>query len=586
MHTAVRMELTHHGHENQDEAAITSLTNPSSRALAGRYPELSQPGSGDEREEASLDAPAELQEHDREPHNTNMVASSPASPDDMDYLDLASFTSPPPSSDTDENPSLSLSHPGTRGKRDRAPSPEQLNCENEVVEREMSPDFNGCMSTLERNCRVNHWDARVPDGPPDFPMLVAPTADPPHRLDPESASVISNALGFEGPQPEFSSARALASPRGPRPRPLVCFFWYHRGECTPKFMYGRRTICMFEHSLEGPDPQVSLPPALSGHNPECSLPLCPVRLANPNPKTANRDGRGFEKTAPKEEPSTPTRHGAVDTPYSSSPRDAITQARYFVKGPKFSGRSNSHQLPKLTGARRERFKSQWRAIEKWQRDNGGQLFGAARQPMDKTEAKGQNKQQNPGKRPKTQTRGDPVLNYGDVLAKDADAHPTASSATQRSKLWRKNKKNKVRRRKKDLSQRDAMGADETVNLDTKVEVHEKSSQPGANCTKHAPARDTTAEMEDRQQDAMIATGTVHSEEHILEPSSSSVSRLAPSVIDEADRLGTESTTPDETGLTGHANTEPKVLVDYELPMDESRLDWDTDVVRRAFGEIE
>jgi hypothetical protein len=31
---------------------------------------------------------------------------------------------------------------------------------------------------------------------------------------------------------------------------------------------------------------------------------------------------------------------------------------------------------------------------------------------------------------------------------------------------------------------------------------------------------------------------------------------------------------------------PRVLADYELPAGEERLEWDTDLVRRTFGEIE
>jgi hypothetical protein len=41
---------------------------------------------------------------------------------------------------------------------------------------------------------------------------------------------------------------------------------------------------------------------------------------------------------------------------------------------------------------------------------------------------------------------------------------------------------------------------------------------------------------------------------------------------------------DELLQTAHG--EPRVLVDYELPAGEERLEWDTDLVRRTFGEIE
>jgi hypothetical protein len=38
-------------------------------------------------------------------------------------------------------------------------------------------------------------------------------------------------------------------------------------------------------------------------------------------------------------------------------------------------------------------------------------------------------------------------------------------------------------------------------------------------------------------------------------------------------------------LPNHTKVKSRVMVDYELPEGDDRLDWDTDLVRRLYGEI-
>jgi hypothetical protein len=561
---------------------MVSLIDPCSRALAGSYSESSNSGSDEEDEEFAMEATAETQEHNPKHRNTGITASSLLLPNKTDYLDFSGFTPPPPSSDSDEKPCLSLSHTGTLGKRNRATSPDQLNNKKEFGERQTTPDINCYVSILERNRRVNHWDVKLSDDLKNSTMPDALSADLSHQFTSKPAPDTSKALESERPRSMSLDPRSFA-PRGPRAlttRPLVCFFWYHKGKCTPRRRDGRIIDCTFAHSVVGPNPQVSLPPVLNGHKPDCSLPLCPVRVARSSPEIARKEAKAVTESVFKNEPTTPAKRDAVDTCYSSSPRDGIAEARYFVSGPKFNGNPNFQQLPKLTGAKRERFKAQRRIVERWQMDNDSQLFDAAKHDMDKMEMKRLKKQQKAERRLKRQSTKNTVLNYGDTPAKDPNAHATAISAKRHSK---KNKRYKLRSRARNLLKTDAAERNSPESLAMKAKLCKESLQPTASYKKHAPAQDTPKEMEDRQQGAMTVNGTIQSLEH---SSRLGLSGATLSAIGETDQLRKESSVPKETGLEIQGRTMPKALVDYELPMGEARLEWDTDIVRRLFGEIE
>ncbi|KAL5114104.1 hypothetical protein ACEQ8H_008036 [Pleosporales sp. CAS-2024a] len=80
-----------------------------------------------------------------------------------------------------------------------------------------------------------------------------------------------------------SSPSALAAPpTGPRAlttsKKLICFYWYHKGRCTPRRKNKRWTRCPYAHTLDVPSPQVSLPPGMGDHV-GCELALCPVNAA-------------------------------------------------------------------------------------------------------------------------------------------------------------------------------------------------------------------------------------------------------------------------------------------------------------------
>ncbi|KAF2654097.1 hypothetical protein K491DRAFT_492094 [Lophiostoma macrostomum CBS 122681] len=85
------------------------------------------------------------------------------------------------------------------------------------------------------------------------------------------------------PQPSLSStstppAALFNPPLGPRSHNAspLCFYWYHQGYCT-RFLQRK---CSYTHNARSSITQVSRPRyhVFKTHNPECDLPLCPVRL--------------------------------------------------------------------------------------------------------------------------------------------------------------------------------------------------------------------------------------------------------------------------------------------------------------------
>ncbi|CAO2651262.1 Nn.00g095590.m01.CDS01 [Neocucurbitaria sp. VM-36] len=399
----------------------------------------------------------------------------------MDYLDVSKAASPPPSSEYGDDVILSLSHTGTLGKRgcqlQQPSSPSEQTSNSKYTKREATPDLSEYVSILERKRSMTHWDLKSPV----YNLAITPEPEPMANHANSShdlrviPTLVSSSLFAANPHSESFKflPRSLDPPKDPRASSDVipiCFHWYHKGHCRPKRHNGRAIRCSYTHSLDVSHLQVSLPPNITDHG-SCQLDLCPLRLQGQGASQWDEHGPAKEKMESYNrvlnldhepvmvEPHTPVKYEPAfpEEDYNSSPRNAISLARYEagVKGPKFnkfSKKSNSKQLPKLTGVARERFKEQQRRIEHWQRDNG-------------------------------------------ITLNDPE--------TSRENLWATKKHRRQAKRQK-------------------------------------------------RQERLSATTSVMQAEHDLEQ----VAR------------------------------KPLVLVDYELPEGEARLDWDTDPVRRLFAEIE
>jgi hypothetical protein len=585
----------HNEAEDDGQEATVSLIDPGSRALTGPYSDSDSSESGNDAKAATIEVNVDPQPNNSEPVELNARTSSTTSRNNMDYLDLSEFASPPPSSDTDETPLLSLSHSGTLGKRGRSTSPdEQSKRKSKRAKRELAPDPDSLVSILDRNHPVNNCDQRpsnMPDNPP------APDATP---ADFSQTLPTRPKLDQQLSELPFLRRRPgdwLMAPTGPRAK-LVCFFWYHKGYCIARRSDGHPIPCTHAHNLNMPNPQVSFPKGITDHKLPCPLPLCPVRSTEPKHHDSNVRAREMTEPCVKNQTSTPSRRGTSGNSYNSSPRDGISEARRMLKGPKFN-LTSKFKLPVLTGANRERFKTQKRNIEQWQADNGIKSSDGRRQMTvaEKIEAKKIKKQMKREKmkresRAKSQKgKGPtPLLDYGNATLWTADPNATdvfldnekiQGPASPRTKQV---EEGILRREKPDLFGADVVIGGRTKTGDTRAELHRHSFRPIAGIiTEHKPVHDLREEMEDRHQHAI---GVAQLPKDMQTPSTLRPLSMAPSFIDEGEH-------PENSVNGGRRGTGPKtrgnrkrrVLVDYELPTGDARLDWDTDRVRRLFGEI-
>jgi hypothetical protein len=427
-----------------DGQTHTSLIDPSSRALIGPYSDSSGFGSDDGSEAATVKVSADPQQHNSTEHTTLTLPRATAN---MEYLDLSTITPPPPSPDCDESPLLSLSHPGTLGKRKRTTSPKEQEGPSNQRQKTHPEDFQTTTYPIfTHGTDMSRTSPTIPKGP-----------------------------------------RALGGPT------LICFYWYHKGHCHPKRRRnGFPTKCTYAHTLDMPVAEVSLPLSIGGH-PDCLLPLCPLRSTGGVQDTPKECTKGLKKNIVQDEPATPPRPNSTMNGSSSSPRDSIADVRYLVKGPKHL------QLPKLTGAKRTRFKAQQRAVGNWQTKNGVMNTKTDSQIHEEKQMRKQNKREKRMKRLRKDSHI-PGLDYDDAV-------PTIESVVEEISVLPERSK---------ISNRSLTAAHFLAN---RTEQHNKNQ---------------------------------------------AMDQVTPRKIINKSR----------------------VLVDYELPMGEERLDWDTDRIRRLFGEIE
>ncbi|KAF2829856.1 hypothetical protein CC86DRAFT_453418 [Ophiobolus disseminans] len=480
-------------------ANVLLLFEPSSRPLTGPYSDCSDSGNDDLVEEGAMKPATQT----LDPNTHAPPALTPAPPtteqtanlsSNMDYVDLSEYVPPvSPSSDAEE-PLLSLSHMGTfKRKRTRTTLPNERLDDYKRTKRKPTPD-------------------RSP------------------------ASVY--------PQPLQLSKAPACAPRGPRAQggsALICFYWYHKGYCSPRprRRNGQAIHCMYAHSLANPDGKVSLPPNVTDHKPDCSLPLCPVRLGHGNHNLNNV----------KNEPHTPPKLNQFTFAYnsSSSPRDELSAAQAAVDGHKFRRDSRGLPLPKLTGVSRSRFKTQMKLMEKWQVDNKvtphNKAFATAE---DRKEQRKREKQRRKQKKKESRMARETIIKYEDDVSGSVTPETTANPARRPST---KKMGSEIRRRASALFEADFANGGKTELFDPEAEQYKESFHPIDGFPDLDTSVDHRDEMEERQQRGKRA-------------------------MDSVQKLRVTY-----TGTRRHP------MIDSKLPTDDGRLEWDTDLVRRLFGEI-
>ncbi|KAJ4369169.1 hypothetical protein N0V83_006253 [Neocucurbitaria cava] len=285
--------------------------------------------------------------------------SLPPPSDSMDYIDVSNAPSPPRASehgDETEEATMSLSHSGTSGKRERQHSPlpyQQFRHNGHELISDLPFDppkgprgRQRPISPFEQ-ARKDEYDSHsgfsfdTPGGPREPQRSPSPYRHihhnereslssfsfDPHEGPRERQSVspfeqvrddeYDSPSGFpfdpptgprerqQAPSPheqarhdEHNSSRPFPfdPPAGPQASSLICFDWYHKGHCRPKRRKGRWN-CGMLHTLDVPDAQVSLPIYTIDHGP-CGLKLCPLRDVESGSHWANNQTHNREHELP------------------------------------------------------------------------------------------------------------------------------------------------------------------------------------------------------------------------------------------------------------------------------------------------
>jgi hypothetical protein len=241
---------------------------------------------------------------------------------------------------------------------------------------------------------------------------------------------------------------------------------------------------------------------------------------------------------------------------SSSPRDGIADAQTLVRRPKVNGNQKYQQLPQLTGAKRQPFEAQKKSIEKREHDNNIKPNDLDQRRPIKRPNKRERRQR------KLQKRQANELNYGDEV-----------------------KETELRRRSRELFEADNARGGRVEKLDPEAELYKESWQPIAGFADDEGLRDVRDEMEDRKLRAERALSMVQQLKDAKKASDLFPLRAAGSARRGRRRAKGRAELEHDEGRKKQ-KSQFRVLVDYELPAGEARLPWDTDYVRRIFGEIE
>ncbi|KAH7359879.1 hypothetical protein BKA66DRAFT_219978 [Pyrenochaeta sp. MPI-SDFR-AT-0127] len=602
-------------------------TQPTSRAFNAPSPQGARLDIVDKT--GAVDEATHVASENMEP-STPISASTPPS-EGMEDLDLSKAPSPIPALESSDEAVFSLSHLGTTGKRQRLASPSIRVGSNGWNQCEITLETSNFVSTPERKRCVNHWNleeigtipSRVADRTENVVLRVDPWHNIPTRpptvwgtvssqaenlptrptLDPGTSSVTAG-------QPNTFKPHPFVPPNGPRIQShtsLICWYWYHKRHCRFESRDGQSSWCPYKHTLNAAHPEVNLPADITNHR-ACQLEHCPLRLKVQRMNDLNKpllNNRTIEiDMAPtikvEVDNSMDTSHTFFKEEYSSSPRDAITEARTTasIKGPKFNkfntdGRAQ--QLPKLTGHARKRYKEQKQRIEEWQAQNGIKPDDQETRLENKRVSKEQRKARRRRKRIERVSATAALFKaeHDSLLALSGDTSkvcnvPHAQSDPNTIAIPAKRKKNRRNllrgRRAQSLFERDLATDGRFETFDHVAELRCGTFQPLSGFSGTSVLLNTQGEKEMQQQDAEDAMEMAqslniprHGNPHLDVQSYAKDNYGEQQEGEVKFRLMPKG---DEPKLR-----KPGVLVDYGLPEGEARLDWDTDLVRRLFGEI-
>ena len=141
-----------------------------------------------------------------------------------------------------------------------------------------------CVHTLDTSAREVSFPNELRFHNPDCQLPLCPAR---LRNRSEQKSVIQQKLFAQKKRAQAHPEWIRSPPTGPRLKEKtthisrsfalhekICFSWYHQGYCRPR----KDTSCPCLHTLDTGVKEVALPNKLRYHNLDCELSLCPVRL--------------------------------------------------------------------------------------------------------------------------------------------------------------------------------------------------------------------------------------------------------------------------------------------------------------------
>lgn len=522
-----------------------------------------------------------------------------------EYIDLTGSDPQDPCAESPEAPLLSLSHSGTLGKR----------------KQRAYIDMGNTLSTYSSSKK-----ARTEGDPNDHHA----SSEHVLPLRPSPPTSIQQAH-HEKNQSTQSDFNPPTGPRALRDNQQICFYWYHQGYCQPKPVHGQPKRCFYAHTVDVLHPSVCTPPpgVIRNHDPSCQLPLCPARL-----DYGNLDDM-YIKTEPyiKEESEVSFRF------MSSSPRASLHDDLESGVGPQYARKGRYQNLPQLTGEQRQRFKEQRNRLEQWQADNGIKLdMGKLERQAETRRVHARMKRQRRGikkRAAKEQARRGIAQLFSDdgrqrseeevsqLQDMDQFRHGTPDTQGPRKSLERVYRAPEVvepwptgfvvSELPRQTGDDDLAPNEMMVNTPSRIgprpidpnmhfrlggfEIDASSELPAFNRpdsepfdSKHGGRRRTSAELASIYNSAYRSDVELDGQQRVMNKAPVIVERLSsaevlPSAVSEVlgrlfDRVAQR---PVVNPCAQSKKT--RVLVNYELPSGSSRLDWDTDVVRRLFGEI-
>ena len=377
----------------------------------------------------------------------------------------------------------------------------------------------------------------------------------PVRLQPDPQHCLMSRPPLEGVvhvevEPKESGHSTWNPPKGPRdflrkldlPRPasnehIVCFDSNHHGICGLKHGLGRGTPCAYSHFIPSSHAVVGEPANSTKHDQECSLPLCPVHLQAKSRLLENHEGLQNE-TGPM---------------MKFEPKDA--RLRNYL-----SDDENSHSMEEDTRSYDQAMQHEPDQMLVQQRTSAELVKDHTRDRLEVEQAENELRR----KRKKYLTelkrleenlkRKKKMRLYHDVMPRAQDERicpPACSAVATVSGVGPDESNLTAIAPARGLCHTDIANENSTAISQPEANLHREGTNP-ISTVPDLPTAPDLQRKETSQNRADISTTGKAVEQESDEP----------------------------------AENVYKAFVDYQLPVGEDRMDWDTDSVRRSFGEIE